>query len=87
MAIILAMRLKQTGGFLKLCRTTGKLRDPNPRPIFELIAFSRRLSSRAHARIASEFRERLRSVDVGFSLRIYTTQEVIYSSHPLYSYQ
>jgi len=52
MAIILAVRPNQTGGFLKLHRTTGKSRDPNPRPIFELIAFSRRLSGRAHARIA-----------------------------------
>jgi hypothetical protein len=66
MAIILAMCPKQTGGLLKLHRTIGKPRDPNPKPMFALIASH----GRAHARIASDIRERLRSVDGGFSLRI-----------------
>lgn len=38
MAIILTMCPKQKGGLLKLHRTTGKPRDPNPKPMFALIA-------------------------------------------------
>jgi hypothetical protein len=57
------------GGLLQLHRTTGKTRDPNPRPMFALIA------SHAGFLVALTLESRpksesLRSVDVGFSLKI-----------------